>query len=550
MRGSVVGSLWALVLGGAGLGVASLVSEQPAGNEPPKVPQLAAPEVAVAVVPAELITPPAAVNREYVVTAPRVSTPAAEVSEPAPDTEPAAPPQTVQLDTALSTPTDVTDADVVAALEEPVLPATTGAPPQFPSREEDVVIATQPAQAEAANATPDDAQVAGVVEDLAVLDEDSASTAAEARAPAVVAQVAAPEIEEAEAEIVEAAPEVEISSEPAMTVVPDEIPAPNDITPFDVAEAAPPAETQQKPLVVTPPIVPQPTAPVLPQTDETPAPVVISPAPNAPTSVDPAPTTPVSRVRVNRPDATPAESTVPSVEAEAQSEISPDDTPALQRYATAFENPASLPMMSVLIIDDGSQGDVSASIADFPMPVTVVLNALDQGVAARSAAYRAAGVEIAMQTSLPAGAVPTDVEVAFEAAFGLLPEAVILYEDGTGVVQDNRAVSSQVVQILAADGRGLITLQRGLGTAQRTAQDAGVPATTVLRDLDGNGEDPGAIKRALDQSALRARQQGSVVLVARAQADTLAVLRDWAQTLDQTQMLLAPASAILIDSET
>ena len=536
MRGSVVGSLWALVLGGAGLGVASLVSEQPAGNAPPKVPQLAAPEVAVVAAPSELTTPPAAVNREYVVTAPRVSTPAAEVSEPAPDTEPAAPPQTLQVDTALSTPTDVTDADIAAALEEPVLPATTGAPPQFPSHEEDVVIATQPAQAEAADATPDDAEVAGVIEDVAVPDETAASAAQEQDAQAVAAE--------------DTAPEVEIFSEPEMAVVPDETPGSDGITPFDLAEAATPADIQPKPMVVTPPIVAQPAAPVLPQTDETPAPVVIAPAPEAPMSVDPAPTTPVSRVRVNRPGATPAEDTVPSVEAEAESEISLEDTPALQRYATAFENPASLPMMSVLVIDDGSQGDMSASIADLPMPVTVVLNALDQGVAARSAAYRAAGVEIAMQTTLPAGAVPTDVEVAFEAAFGLLPEAVLLYEDGTGVVQDNRAVSSQVVQILAADGRGLITMQRGLGTAQRTAQDAGVPATTVLRDLDANGEDPGAIKRGLDQSALRARQQGSVVLVARAQPDTLSVLRDWAQTLDKTQMLLVPASAILIDSDT
>ena len=196
MRGSVVGSLWALVLGGAGLGVASLVSEQPAGNAPPKVPQLAAPEVAVVAAPSELTTPPAAVNREYVVTAPRVSTPAAEVSEPAPDTEPAAPPQTLQVDTALSTPTDVTDADIAAALEEPVLPATTGAPPQFPSHEEDVVIATQPAQAEAADATPDDAEVAGVIEDVAVSDETAASATQEQDAQAVAAEDTAPEVED------------------------------------------------------------------------------------------------------------------------------------------------------------------------------------------------------------------------------------------------------------------------------------------------------------------------------------------------------------------
>jgi polysaccharide deacetylase 2 family uncharacterized protein YibQ len=137
------------------------------------------------------------------------------------------------------------------------------------------------------------------------------------------------------------------------------------------------------------------------------------------------------------------------------------------------------------------------------------------------------------------------VEVAFEAAFQFLPEAAMLFSLGTGAIED-RAVMGQVMQILAADGLGFVTVQRGLSDATRAAEQAGVPAATILRDLDGENEDSGAIARALDQAAFRARQTGDVVILGRLTPSTVTALREWTAALDQTSLSIAPVSAILL----
>ena len=202
---------------------------------------------------------------------------------------------------------------------------------------------------------------------------------------------------------------------------------------------------------------------------------------------------------------------------------------------------------TVLLVDDGQNGDLVAQVAGLGMPVTVVIHALAPNARDLMADYRAAGIEVAVEASLPAGAVPTDIEVAFEAVVGMLPEAAILFADGSGILRNNRAATAQVMQILIADGRGLVTAQRGLSSAESAARDAGVPVASIMRELDGAGEDESSIVRGLDQAALRARQTGTVVLLGVAQETTLSALATWAQTVNQSQLALAPVSAVLLD---
>jgi len=67
LKGFFAGGFWGAVLGGATLTVASLASEQPAGNAPPATPQVTAPETAVDTTPdapAE-IAPVAPPQRSY-----------------------------------------------------------------------------------------------------------------------------------------------------------------------------------------------------------------------------------------------------------------------------------------------------------------------------------------------------------------------------------------------------------------------------------------------------------------------------------------------------
>jgi polysaccharide deacetylase 2 family uncharacterized protein YibQ len=251
-------------------------------------------------------------------------------------------------------------------------------------------------------------------------------------------------------------------------------------------------------------------------------------------------------VRVNRPGSDTTETAGQDAEV-VEAEPIPDDAPALLRYAASFENADDLPMISIILVDEGAMPDAAVAVSGLGFLPTVAVNALADDAGAQMTAYRSAGIEVALETGLPDGARPTDVEVAFEAAFEILPEAAMLFSDGTGVLQDDRSVTGQVMQILAEDGRGFVTVQRGLGNAARAAEQAGVAAATIMRDLDGAGEDQAAIERALDQAAFRARQSGGAILMGRVTPATLEALRAWAAGVDRSQLAIAPVSAVLLD---
>ena len=104
---------------------------------------------------------------------------------------------------------------------------------------------------------------------------------------------------------------------------------------------------------------------------------------------------------------------------------------------------------------------------------------------------------------------------------------------------------AQVVAAAGASGHGLVTFPRGLNTAQQIAERDGVPSALVFRDLDGDGQDGAAIRRTLDQAAFRARQGGEVILVGRAQPETITALTEWALGNRAASVTLAPVSAVI-----
>jgi polysaccharide deacetylase 2 family uncharacterized protein YibQ len=503
------------------------------------MPQLAAPEAVQADPVPDGLTPQApAVESDFALSAPRVAVPEAEVAVPDTDTTPSTPPQTPDIATALTVPENVSNPELTAGLEEPLISRTVTSSPAVPEPEQDVVIATQPVQPAPAASVPDDTEVAGLAEDAAVV-------------PQIEVPVAEPEDV---ASLVEESPIV-VAPEPelAETVVDDTVAVPAPV-PAVVAEAPvivePAPETEPVPeiVAVVPEVAPQaPEIDALPEAENTapePAPQVLDVA-----SVPQAPLPQVNGgVRVNRLGTEQSETAGQDAEIVVADAIL-DDAPALERYAAVFENDIALPLIAILLVDRSGNSDAVDQVQALPFPVTVVLDALASNANAQMRAYRDAGIEVVMQTSLPRGAVPTDVEVAFEAAFGILPEAVALFSDGEGVLQNNRSVTEQVIQVLQSEGRGLIVVQRGLGNAIRGADQAGLPAATVLRDLDGAGESAATIGRALDQAAFRARQSGDAVLLARLTPETMTALSGWGTENDGTQVALAPVSAILRDGD-
>ncbi|MFQ1700925.1 divergent polysaccharide deacetylase family protein [Loktanella agnita] len=577
MRSSLAGSLWALVLGIVGLGVASQVTNQPRGAEQIADQDLApsensAPDGAeisraddaenqpafADLVAAGMLAEPApddspvelapVEDTATATTAPQVEPVVTEepaVAETFTEEEPLVVPEAVAVDTTLTEPEQDVAEDIV--LPEPTedLPALAELPKELPDTalpdDEVVIVSGAPkpdpvpiAEDAAADETPVVAAESAEepAEDQAIIVADAGST------PNTSDPVrTAPTTQERETAAVEAAPEEATTSAPVTFPWEADDAAPE--APVDVDD---PAETET---VVE---APRETAP---EVEEPAAPEMDIAANNAPAlpqvtadadEVSALPQAP--GVRINRPGAEPSETAGEPAETVAE-QTTDDEIPAWQRYAADFENADDLPMIAILLIDNGMLTDAVDMVAALPVPVTIVLNPISGDANARMQAYRAAGVEVAMHISLPPGATPTDVEVALEAAFGTLPEAVALYSDGTGLLQINRSVASQVIEVLAADGRGLVAMERGLGNTVRNAQQANVPAAAVLRDLSKDGGGAAGIERALDQAAFRTRQTGSAVLSGQLMPQTLQALRAWGDNMETDQLRVAPLTGVL-----
>ena len=102
------------------------------------------------------------------------------------------------------------------------------------------------------------------------------------------------------------------------------------------------------------------------------------------------------------------------------------------------------------------------------------------------------------------------------------------------------------MDILAAQGRGFITVSQGLNFATRAAEQAGVHAGVVYRELDSDDQDARVIRRFVDQAAFRARQESGVILVGRVRPDTISALILWGTANQDDLVSVVPISAVLL----
>lgn len=445
------------------------------------------------------------------------------VSLLAPLPVPSTPPVGVETQSAVIEP-------VAVEVESPTLAvdAATGiqieAPDMSPGVALDITEPTPPIADTTPADRPDPIDIAG---DMAVPEaEQSAGVEATIDAPVLQSpMVAQPEIPTGEADIV-------VSTQPAIEVivVPEEEPAP---APVEDA----PVVTDVAPEMVVPEVV-EPEV-VEPEPEPTPEPEApnVNGAPVPGLSGEPASVMPSSdsAVVIRRPT---TETEAPVVEA---------STNALLDYSAYFANPDDLPLMSFVVIDDGALPNGPLLLSAVPFPVTVAIAVSDPDAASKSAAYRAAGYEVAAILTLPANATAPDAAQVMEATFATMPEAAMVLDMGDAGLQSNRQATEAVMARLAADGRGFITAASGLNAAIRAAEGADVPVATVERDLDSNDQTAAVIRRFIDRSAFQARQTSGVVLISRLRAETLSALTLWSTANRAGQVALAPVSAILKD---
>lgn len=220
--------------------------------------------------------------------------------------------------------------------------------------------------------------------------------------------------------------------------------------------------------------------------------------------------------------------------------------PALERYAADFENPEGKPLMSVILIDDGSSPLGMEALTGFPYPLSFAVDAGWDGATEAMAEYRAAGFEVLAMTDLPEGAGAQDTEVALQSVFARLPEVVAVM-DGTGSgLRASRAAIEQLAPILEDTGHGAVFFPEGLNTAEQRLTRAGVPALTAFRDFDANDQSATVIRRFLDQAAFKAAQEDAgVIMVGRLRPDTISALVLWGLQDRAQRVALAPVSALL-----
>ncbi len=343
-------------------------------------------------------------------------------------------------------------------------------------------------------------------------------------------------------------------------------------TPERVVVAENPVQPAPAPeAVVVPenPILPAPEVAVLPDTtiEAVPVPDVIAlaPVPDVPSviNVDSAPSVlqtdtpliePTSELPVTPSLGSAGEGVIVNRAAQpdpvSESPVLPaaaqDGQPPLVRFAAPFENTEAKPLFSIVLIDTGEATLDRMAIASLPFAVSVAIDPLAPDAATHAALYLAGGKEVLMLASgIPDGANPADLEQTFQALDVALPEAVAVVDTEAAQFQDDRPLATQIVPILAAQGRGLVTWDRGLNAADQVARREGLASAVIFRRIDGEGEAAPAIRRYLDRAAFKAAQEGQVTVIGEVRAETVAALLEWTIEGRASSVAIAPVSAQL-----
>ena len=233
---------------------------------------------------------------------------------------------------------------------------------------------------------------------------------------------------------------------------------------------------------------------------------------------------------------------------QAAEEMDPvaQDLPPLEKFAADFANPDGKPLMSIVLIDDGSSPIGFDALSSFPYPLSFAVDADWPGAKAAAAKYREAGFEVMAMADLPEGAGAADAEVAMQAYLEAVPEAVAILEGTESGLQSSREAAEQLAPILLETGHGIVMHPKGLNTAQKLLSREGVNAASVFRDFDAKGQQATVIRRFLDQAAFKAGQEDDgVIMLGRMRAETVSALLLWGLQDRASRVALAPVSAVL-----
>ncbi len=226
--------------------------------------------------------------------------------------------------------------------------------------------------------------------------------------------------------------------------------------------------------------------------------------------------------------------------------VAESDAPPVLRYARAFDNPEGKPVFAIVLRDTGGPDIDREALAALTVPVSFAIDPTLPDAETAAAIYRAAGQEVLMlATGIPEGATASDVEVTFESHSRMLDESVAVLEPETGGVQGNRVLAQQVLTAVKAQGRGVLSWERGLNALSQIARRDGLENAVVFRSLDSAGEAAPVIRRYLDRAAFKAAQDGRVVVAGTTRPETVAAILEWLVEGRADTVALAPVTAAM-----
>ena len=221
---------------------------------------------------------------------------------------------------------------------------------------------------------------------------------------------------------------------------------------------------------------------------------------------------------------------------------------AIEEFAASFENPKNKPLMAIVLIDAGDSPVGLEALRAFPYPLSFAVDPMRADAEAVMAKYRAAGFEVLAHVNIPQDFTAPDVEQSLTAQFAKLPESMGILEGEMSGLQGSKQISDQVTSMVAASGHGLVFKAKGLDAARKLAEKEGVPAATIFRDFDGEGQGAPTIRRFLDQAAFKAAQEEKgVIMLGRLRPETISALLLWGLQDRAQRVALAPVSAVLLE---